>query len=154
MKKLIILICIVVCSSCNFGEINIVGHKPKDNKNKLPDFIINIDDHIITNDSTVVFLHIRNLGGLNFSDSTAVIIIYLDNGDTKDIFNLNNLKSSFSFFIRRVIDTRIICKSMFATIDRPILEDGTILTKGFIMESDENNNISNTRECVVFSQNL
>ena len=152
MKKLIILLCVVCFSGCNFGEINIIGHKPPIDK-KLPDFTINIDNHIITNDSTVIFLHIRNLGGLNFSDSTAVVIIYLDDKE-KDIFNLNNLKSNFNFFIRRVIYTRIICKSMFATIDRPILEDRTILIEGFIKESNENNNVSNIRECVVFSQNL
>lgn len=154
MKKLIILICIVLCSSCSFDDINIMGHgKRKNNKNKLPDLIIQIDHHVITNDSTIVFLDIRNIGGLNFSDSTVVVIIYFDDKE-KDIFNINDLKSNFNFFIRRVINTRIICKSMFATIDKPILDSGGILPEGFIIESNEDNNTSNIRECVAFSQNL
>jgi len=145
MKKLIILICIGLCfSGCNLGEINIVGHKR--HKDKLPDFIINIDNHIIYDDRIEVFTHVQNIGGFNFSGDYTLIIVHINDGVVKGFFAVNDLTNR-NFFSKIVIHTNIECESIFATIDKPIIQGG-VIREGFIIESNEGNNLSNIIDCI------
>jgi len=142
MKKLIILICIgLYFSSCNFGEINIVGHKKQ--RNKLPDLIISIENFILHSNAIELFLHIQNLGGFKFSQAETVIITYINNGVEKELININNLDTNNFFHITQAIPLRFQLKSIYTTIDKPII-DGKVSRIGFIKESNEDNNTSNT----------
>jgi len=136
MKKLIILICIGLCfNSCNFGEINIVGHKPKhDDLNKLPDLIIHIDRFVIHKDSAEVFLTVKNIGGHNFSHPIAVVKLTINNGDFQEFHFIRNLNSnSPRIFHIRIMTFAQPLKNMFAKVD----------TSDNIDELKEDNNHSN-----------
>jgi len=140
MKKLIILICIVLWSSCSFVE-DIVGHKNK--RDKLPDLIISIENFILHRNAIELFLHIQNLGEFKFSQTETVIITYINNGVEKELININNLDTNNFFHIRQAIPLRFELESIYTTIDKPII-DNKVSRKGFIKESNEDNNISNT----------
>ena len=149
MKKLIILL--VCFSGCNFGEINIVGHEK--HKDKLPDLVIEVLRHVEVDDGIELFFHVENLGGLGFSDSTVAITVYIevldvvgyDENDIKEIFYLNNITNSFNFFFNYKIVTEEQCLFIHAIIDEPTF----INNRGTILESNENNNKSNTIKCIV-----
>ncbi len=152
MKKIIILL-LVCLSSCNSNDINIVGHKKLNKKDKLPDLVIEVLRHVEVNDGVELFFHVENLGGSNFSNDSVAITIHIEvldvvgsnENDIREVFYLNNITNGCNFFFSYKVFTEEQCLFIHAIIDEPTF----INNRGTILESNEDNNKSNTIKCIV-----